>query len=304
MTQTTKADKQIHAAIKSSKNYLDALKQTEWIAESQGLQVASLPMATHVMSRYPELLKTIRPEILDTTTSVASYSIDGKRVIVGSQGADYIATPEFLEEAFGKRRSNNDWLNKGFKLNYGPLSAAGNVQYLREDAIIVPFEDAKKGHVPEPGTPYAIVAYPDTDNLRIHRGRSMNRDEFRQNDLMLIKFGGPERVEEAVEILYDGRDVMGLNGGYETISNGYYPASGAFMISLGSFNNGVKRRSLSSENMYGRFLAVSDELLNGNAKGSELEVITDREYNRKENASTILLRSVESNASEAEVTYR
>lgn len=301
MTLETKADQKILAAIKSSKNYLDALRMTQWIAESQGLQPASIAMAVRVMTKHPEIRGIARPEMLDTTTSVASYSIDGKRVIVGSQGADYVGTPEFLEDAFGKHASNNDWLNPGFKLNYGPFNAASKVGYLKEDAIIIPFEDAKKGDVPEPGTPYAIVG--DKDKLKIHRGRTTNIDEFRQDDLTLITFGGPQGVEDAVKILFEGRDKVGLNGGYETIRNSYYPAPGAFMISLGSFNNGVRRRGLNTEDRYGRFLAVSDELLKENAKGSELEVITDRAHNRKEGTSTMLFRSMENSTTEAEVTY-
>ena len=301
MTLETKADQKILAAIKSSKNYLDALRMTQWIAERQDLHPASIAMAVRVMAQHPEIRDTVRPEMLDTTTSVASYRIDGKRVIVGSQGADYVATPEFLEDAFGKRASNNDWPNQGFKVNYGPFNAASDVRYLKEDAIIIPFEDAKKGDVPEPGTPYAIVG--DKDKLRIHGGLTTNVDEFRQDDLTLITFGGPQGVEDAVKILFEGRNRVGLNGGYETIKNSYYPAPGAFMMTLGSFNNGVRRRGLSTEDRYGRFLAVSDELLKENAKGSELEIITDRAYNRKESASTILFRSMENSTTEEEAAY-
>ena len=301
MTLETKADQKILAAIKSSKNYLDALRMTQWIAKSQDLQVANLAMMVRVMAQHTEIRDTARPEMLDTTTSVASYRIDGKRVIVGSQGADYVATPEFLEDAFGKRASNNDWLNRGFKLDYDPFNAANSLGYLKKDAIIIPFEDAKKGDVPEPGTPYAIVG--DKDKLKIHRGQTTNIDEFRQDDMTLITFGGPQGVEDAVKILFEGRNRVGLNGGYETIKNSYHPAPGAFMMSLGSFNNGVRRRGLNTENRYGRFLAVSDELLKENAKDSELEVITDRAHNRKETASTLLFRSMENSTTEAEATY-
>ncbi|MBI4739358.1 hypothetical protein HY772_07475 [Candidatus Woesearchaeota archaeon] len=100
--------------------------------------------------------------------------------------------------------------------------AVGKGSYNGQTIARVHLEDAKKGNVPAPGTPYTIFVRLDKDTPKISDTSQLDYDTFMQDDRALMITGSPESREVLAKMLFgkkeDGGEGRNSVGSYHRIN--------------------------------------------------------------------------------------
>ncbi len=142
--------------------------------------------------------------------------------------------------------------------------AVGKGSYNGQTVARVHLEDARKGNVPAPGTPYTIFVRLDKDHPRIN-GRcqldydtsKLDYDTFMQNDRVLMITGSPESREALAKMLFgkqkDGGEGWSNIRSYHSINEVSFDAKAKGRLAyLGHYDGGLD----GSSGNFGRFVGV------------------------------------------------
>ncbi len=206
--QIVRVKSPVFAAVTDRKEYVKARKEADKLSERYGLRVADMPMAIQAMTSHPEVREAIRPFWIDTITGEYHGQRDGERSYEAWHSVGSLATAEGLEKLFSKAGnyafmpiSDDEWV------------AVGKGSYNGQTVARVHLDDARKGNVPAPGTPYTIFVRLDKDNPKINGRGQLDYDTFMQDDRVLMISGSPESREALAKMLF-GKNI----GSYHRIN--------------------------------------------------------------------------------------
>ncbi|GEM_PF-2947493 len=197
MSQIVHAKSPLLAVVTDWAEYVRARHQAETLSAKYGLSVADMPMVIRAMITHPEVRETIRPVSIDTITSEYHGQRDGNRSYEVWHSAGSLATVKGLQTLFSKTGeygfmpiSDDEWV------------AVGKGSYNGQTVARIHLEDARKGNVPAPGTPYTLFARLDKDRLTINGNGQLKYDTFMQDDRVLMITGSPESRAALAKLLF------------------------------------------------------------------------------------------------------
>ncbi len=223
MSQIVQIKSPVLAAVTDQTGYVKARNQVERLSRKNGLRVADMPMVIQAMTTHPEVREAIRPVWIDTITGEYHGLRDGDRSYEAWHSAGSLATAKGLEKLFSKAGdyafmpiSVNEWV------------AVGKGSYNGQTVARVHLEDARKGNVPAPGTPYTIFVRLDKDSPKINGRGRLDYDTFMQDDRVLMITGGPESREALAKMLFgkkkEGGEGWSNVGSYHRINEASFDA--------------------------------------------------------------------------------
>ena len=204
MPQVVQVKSPILAVVSDRLSYVRARQQIEGLAKDYGLPVADMPMVIQAIAVHPEVREAVRPDWIDTITGEYHGQRDGDRSYEAWHSTGSLATVEGLEELFGQVGdcgfmpiSDDEWV------------AVGKGSYNGQTVARVHLEDAKKGDVPAPETPYTIFVRLDKDSPKINGRGQLSYDAFMSDDRVLMIAGSPEGREALATMLFGKREEGG-----------------------------------------------------------------------------------------------
>ncbi len=222
MLQIVRIKSPVLAVVTDRTDYVKARNQAEILSKENGLNVADMPMVIAAMATHPEVRKAIRPFWIDTITGEYHGQRDGDRSYEAWHSAGSLATAKGMEKMFSKAGnyafmpiSDDEW------------ARVGKGSYNGKTIARVHLEDARKGNVPAPGTPYTIFVRLDKDSPKINSGEQfggalLDYDTFMQDDRVLMICGSPESREALAKMLFgkkeEGGEGWGNIGSYHRIN--------------------------------------------------------------------------------------
>ncbi|MBI2133428.1 hypothetical protein HYU11_01975 [Candidatus Woesearchaeota archaeon] len=203
MSQIVQIKSPVLAAVTDQTSYVKARNQAEKLSNEHGLTVADMPMAIQAMTTRPEVREAIRPVWIDTITGEYHGQRDGRSYETW-HSAGSLATAKGLEKLFKQAGdyafmpiSDDEWV------------AVGKGSYNGQTVARVHLEDAKKGNVPAPGTPYTIFVRMDKDKPTINGRGQLDHDTFMQDDRVLMITGSPDSREALAKMLFGKKEEGG-----------------------------------------------------------------------------------------------
>ena len=166
-----------------------------------------------------------------------------------------LATAEGLKKAFSKIGEygfmlipDDEWV------------AVEKGQYAGKEIVRVHLEDARKGKVPIPGTPYCISARLDKDKFVINPAGQLGYDSFMKDDRVLMIAGSPDCREALAKMLFGKKETGGegwtVVGSYHRINdvdfNNKQPKGR--LAYLSNYSNGLDGNR--NSDIFGRFVGV------------------------------------------------
>ncbi len=239
MSQIVQIKSPVLAAVTDQTGYVKARNQAEKLSNEHSLTVADMPMVIQAMTTHPEVRGAIRPNWIDTITGEYHGQRDGDRSYETWHSAGSLATAKGLEKLFSKAGdyafmsiSDDEWV------------AVGKGSYNGQNVARVHLEDAKKGNVPAPGTPYSIFVRLDKDSPKINGRGQLDYDTFMQDDRVLMITGSPESREALAKMLFGKKEEGGEGwsniGSYHRINEvGFDAQAKGRLAFLGSNNDGL-----------------------------------------------------------------
>lgn len=204
MSQIVQIKSPVLAAVTDQTGYVKARNQAEKLSQENGLRVADMPMAIQAMTNHPEVREAIRPVWIDTITGEYHGQRDGDRSYEAWHSAGSLATAKGLEKLF-KQAGNYAFM----PISDDEWAAVGKGSYNGQTVARVHLEDARKGNVPAPGTPYTIFARLDKDSPKINGSGQLDYDTFMQDDRVLMITGSPESREALAKMLFGKKEEGG-----------------------------------------------------------------------------------------------
>ncbi len=253
MSQIVQIKSPVLAAVTDRTGYVEARNQAETLSQEHGLTVADMPMVIQAMTTHPEIREAIRPTWIDTITGEYPGQRDGERYYEAWHSVGSLATAEGLENAFYKADeyafmpiSDDEW------------AAVGKGNYNGQTVDRVHLEDARKGNVPAPGTPYTIFVRLDKDSAKINGRGQLDYDTFMQDDRVLMITGSPESREALAKMLFgkkeDGGEGWSNIGSYHRINEvGFDKRAKGRLAFLNGDGGGLGGGGISNR---GRFVGV------------------------------------------------
>ncbi len=256
MSQLVQIKSPVLAAVTDQTGYVKARNQAEKLSQENGLTVADMPMVIQAMTNHPEVREAIRPVWVDTITGEYHGQRDGERSYEAWHSAGSLATAKGLEKLFKQAGdyafmpiSDDEWV------------AVGKGSYNGQTVARVHLEDAKKGNVPVPGTPYTIFVRMDKDKPTINGRGQLDYDTFMQDDRVLMITGSPDSREALAKMLFGKKEEGGEGwaniGSYHRINEiGFDAQAKGRLADLGSSNDGLGGYNIIND---GRFVGVVAE---------------------------------------------
>src|SRR3989339_594111 len=217
MSQIVQIKSPVLAAVTDQIGYVKARKEADKLALKHGLRVADMPMVIQAMANHPEVRKAIRPVWIETITGEYHGQRDGDRSYEIWHSAGSLATAKGLEKAFSNtgdyafmQIADDEWV------------AVGKGNFNGQTVARVHLEDAKKGSVPAPGTPYTVFTRLDKDKANINGSGQLTYDAFMSDDRVLMIAGSPDNREALAKMLFGRKEGGGEGwsniGGYHRIN--------------------------------------------------------------------------------------
>ncbi|MFH1212424.1 MAG: hypothetical protein V1659_05880 [Candidatus Woesearchaeota archaeon] len=204
MVQIVQIKSSVLAAVSDKTGYVEARVQAEklsQLSQENGLRVADMPMVIRAMTVHPEVRVAIRPDWIDTITSEYHGLRGEDRSYEAWHSAGSLATVKGLEKLFSKVGnyssmpvSDDEWV------------AVGNGVFNGQAVVRMHLDDARKGDVPAPGTPYSIFVRLDRDSPKINGRGRLDYDTFMQDDRVLMITGSPEGREALAKMLFGKKE--------------------------------------------------------------------------------------------------
>ena len=188
-------------AITDRIRYVDARFQAEQLVKEYGLKVVDMPLLIQSMNNQPKIREAVRPIWADTLTGEYQGLRGEDRSYEAWHSIGSLTTAEGLKKAFSKIGEygfmpipDDEWIK------------VGKGQYDGKKIVRVHLEDARKGKVPTPGTPYCISVRLDKDNTTINPRKRLYYDSFMRDDRVLMIAGSPDCREALAKILFGKKE--------------------------------------------------------------------------------------------------
>jgi len=261
MSQIVHIKSPVLAAVTDKTGYVKARNQAEKLSQENGLTVADMPMVIQAMTNHPEVREAIRRSVwIDTITGEYHGQRDGDRSYETWHSAGSLATAKGLEKLFKQAGE--------YGYTFMPISddewvAVGKGSYNGQTVARVHLEDAKKGNVPAPGTPYTIFVRMDKDKPTINGGGQLDYNTFMQDDRVLMITGSPDSREALAKMLFGKKEEGGEGwakiGSYHRINNAGFDAKAKGRLACLFYDyDGLCGKDDIGSN--GRFVGVREEV--------------------------------------------
>ncbi len=245
--------------------FSDPLKDAYDVGKKYDLNVADMPLVLHYIANYPDVNQTLKKESVDTITGEYQGLRNGSRLFEA-----WHSLGSLTESSFRRRDFDNFTL-----IDDNEWAEAGKGKYKGKDVARVHLEDAKKGDVPVPGTPFIIFADLDKDKPNIYK-ESVSYDKLMADDRAFMIAGSPEGLEALAKRSGKGQSEFFLDNKFDDA--GFESKAKGRLVILGTYSHVFEMSDRTFPSPETFFLGASPESAKYKANQNGLRIFRDKKF--------------------------